>query len=1179
MAKKDDKIFRLIYTDELTKLYNRRYMRDFLPKIIEEASRVGRKASLFVFDIDDLKRINDQYGHLAGDKALAHFSRLLYNATKNLGLVFRYAGDEFVAFLLGLDREDAKRFGEKFLRIIANSPMKFGTQAIVVMCSIGVSVFPDDGRDVWVLFEHADEALFRAKRRGKGTIEVFPMKGKLLTPEKLNIMLANPPVIAQHEIVEFLERQISPQGDRNVFTVIFGGEGTGKTRVLRYAQELAEKKLAFNLFLIGKSIWNNEPYGAIFQALDHLFWRRPDIKEMVLGRLEEDELELANARFSMENGDFIDPLKSSQTVSIKVFEMLTKMMVHLKSLGDGAILIDNIELIDEPTMQFLDTAFVHDESSKLIYVATVNAPDITLCDEMLIQKLRLTTNIAANAQIKKLELERFSVNDVQKLVGAIFDGEKLPPEAAEAMLRSSNGVPLYIIESLSYLLQSGKITVVGDRWDLSGIRADDIPVSLEDILIRRIGCMEPETLYVLKVATILGDIIDVNEISAITGLNNQLVVDALHTAERSLFVESTSNPEKFVFSHRVNKAALYQALDEQEKIELHRKVAEYDEKLSRKRFIAIGRLAFHRQFFGQYREAVDLIERLEMGMQSVIIPDRVRQLLQKRTFLDALAEQRELTNEDFEKVLAICRNMRAAIQNIRLYPIDNENVQKSLDKLFSGIKEFVDNIVSVVIISFSDESILISGQPLPPSLGDKELAKDLGGLFASYGLRGVIFTHGINRDELVSFLTSFTKKPDEVIDHWEEICTQAGIEHIHPDRIIFVAVGEQQVMPMVRPVFATAAGEAGEVAELPPEHGKLIEDLAGVARELLETLRSKELDEDMKEEVEGKLSDIIGRFEALKESVSVKEEVKEEEVEKKEEEKPKVEEALETAMSAEEEKVEEVEEIVEEVKEKPPKFLRFNEVVSFLVSGEKEARERAKEWMKQFTPKEVAQMFVDAILFSDDDELRKAATKALIELGGEVKDIFLARISPGFPQKQLRRFFEIGHYFAEEPLLLPRITEIIYKNKELAPYIYEFIVRAENPNTDMLLKSLLDSIEDEELLLKVIETISERNVTEALDSLFELVRPKRHWEDELPTIVQVKACEAIGKLDTSKAAEMLTEVVLPKPIISGFKKKPEEVRFAAAKALKSLPESLVDEGVIKKLRKDRNEKIRTLFEK
>jgi len=56
-------------------------------------------------------------------------------------------------------------------------------------------------------------------------------------------------------------------------------------------------------------------------------------------------------------------------------------------------------------------------------------------------------------------------------------------------------------------------------------------------------------------------------------------------------------------------------------------------------------------------------------------------------------------------------------------------------------------------------------------------------------------------------------------------------------------------------------------------------------------------------------------------------------------------------------------------------------------------------------------------------------------------------------------------------------------------------------------------------------------------------------------------------------------VVLPKPIISGFKKKPEEVRFAAAKALKSLPESLVDEGVIKKLRKDKNEKIRALFEK
>ena len=80
-----EKLQALAYTDELTRLHNLRYMREYLPQYLDTANEAKQNAALFVCDLDDFKLINDNHGHLAGDQALVHFTKIIEEKTKNKG--------------------------------------------------------------------------------------------------------------------------------------------------------------------------------------------------------------------------------------------------------------------------------------------------------------------------------------------------------------------------------------------------------------------------------------------------------------------------------------------------------------------------------------------------------------------------------------------------------------------------------------------------------------------------------------------------------------------------------------------------------------------------------------------------------------------------------------------------------------------------------------------------------------------------------------------------------------------------------------------------------------------------------------------------------------------------------------------------------------------------------------
>ncbi|MQL52564.1 diguanylate cyclase [Desulfofundulus thermobenzoicus] len=160
-------------TDGLTGIYNHRY---FLRRMSEEYRRTstsGLPLALIMLDVDDFKRINDSFGHPAGDAVLVELAALLREGVGEAGVVCRYGGEEFAVLLPGTDAPAAGSLAENLRQMVREHPFPLNRLSVQVRISLGVAACPGDARDVDDLVQRADQALYRAKKRGKDCVVLY----------------------------------------------------------------------------------------------------------------------------------------------------------------------------------------------------------------------------------------------------------------------------------------------------------------------------------------------------------------------------------------------------------------------------------------------------------------------------------------------------------------------------------------------------------------------------------------------------------------------------------------------------------------------------------------------------------------------------------------------------------------------------------------------------------------------------------------------------------------------------------------------------------------------------------------------------------------------------------------------------------------------------------------------
>ncbi len=214
------------YHDTLTGLPNRALFQDRLDQVVGRARRSDLNAAVLLLDLDRFKMINDTLGHAAGDELLVEVARRLQSRKREGDTIARLGGDEFVLIVSELrHKEDAAIVAEQLIEVL-RPPIQIETHDLRVSASIGVAIFPDDGKESAGLLKSADMALYRAKELGRDNYQVFEKKLNERTMERL--VLENDLKRAIHEKEFILHYQ--PQYDLKT------GEMRGVEALVRWKQ-------------------------------------------------------------------------------------------------------------------------------------------------------------------------------------------------------------------------------------------------------------------------------------------------------------------------------------------------------------------------------------------------------------------------------------------------------------------------------------------------------------------------------------------------------------------------------------------------------------------------------------------------------------------------------------------------------------------------------------------------------------------------------------------------------------------------------------------------------------------------------------------------------------------------------------------------------------------------------
>ncbi len=169
-AQYHEEIYRLMTTDGLTQLANRRYFDEMLDREVARAKRYKRSFSLLIFDIDHFKRINDQLGHLAGDAILRQLGAVLLGRLRVNDVLARIGGEEFALITPEVGLDGAKELAGKINRLINDTRFEFEGARVDVTISVGVAEWQSHYEDAMDLFQVADAKMYEAKRNGRNQV-------------------------------------------------------------------------------------------------------------------------------------------------------------------------------------------------------------------------------------------------------------------------------------------------------------------------------------------------------------------------------------------------------------------------------------------------------------------------------------------------------------------------------------------------------------------------------------------------------------------------------------------------------------------------------------------------------------------------------------------------------------------------------------------------------------------------------------------------------------------------------------------------------------------------------------------------------------------------------------------------------------------------------------------------
>jgi len=159
------------FIDDVTEVYNARYLLEALDREIRRAERYGTELSILFIDLDRFKLVNDNHGHLVGSNTLRQLSRLLEGCVRQVDTVARYGGDEFTVLLVDTGERSGRVVAERIRQSVERHRFETGgSGTLQLTCSVGVATYPAHGRTREALLDASDKGMYRAKSLGRNRV-------------------------------------------------------------------------------------------------------------------------------------------------------------------------------------------------------------------------------------------------------------------------------------------------------------------------------------------------------------------------------------------------------------------------------------------------------------------------------------------------------------------------------------------------------------------------------------------------------------------------------------------------------------------------------------------------------------------------------------------------------------------------------------------------------------------------------------------------------------------------------------------------------------------------------------------------------------------------------------------------------------------------------------------------
>jgi diguanylate cyclase (GGDEF)-like protein/putative nucleotidyltransferase with HDIG domain len=565
--------------DDLTGALVRRAFTNVISAVLAERRRTGAPVTLLVVDVDQFKSVNDTYGHLAGDDALRLVVGVIREQLRPGQYVGRYAGDEFVILLPGLDADGGRAIAEEIRRTTAELPIPLRDdpeRSMRVTLSVGVATAPQHGESFEAMFSAADRALFDAKREGRDKVVVAGMESEQAPQLVLNRFVGRSQEL--RSLVTALDHSAhgTPQA-----RLVIGEAGVGKSTLVR--QLLPEVRLRGAVMVTGRAMESESrpPFGAWAEALSGIF-----------------ELGIAPARPWPLLARLLTPLRSGTPASsmpaqldpLQGHRLLEELVAYLRGASEArplTIVLEDMHWADTASWDALEYVLAQLTSERVCIALTIRSEEAAYGP---VKERR--QRLSRDERVRELRIDRLTAAEVREWLQGALHRSDLGDDLLDYVLRHTEGNPFLVMQLLRTMAEENVFAYVGGAWTWTIPSALSLPAGMTDLVGRRLSRLTPDAMKILVTAAAIGRTFPLPLLAEAAGVSMDAVLDAIDAGLATSVIEPARehDDDTYQFAHALLIDAVLHSVSPARQRVKHEKIADV---LAERSPDAVDRIASH----------------------------------------------------------------------------------------------------------------------------------------------------------------------------------------------------------------------------------------------------------------------------------------------------------------------------------------------------------------------------------------------------------------------------------------------------------------------------------------------------------------------------------------------------------------------------------------------------------